>query len=60
VIEPSRRSRQTRRRPRALTKVVAAFAIGLILFAIGIAVGQALNDNPTPGLTVTTTKTIIP
>ena len=28
--------------------------------AVGIAVGAALNDNPTPHLTVTTTKTLIP
>jgi hypothetical protein len=35
---------------------VLAFAI----FAAGIALGAALNDNPKPGLTVTTTKTLIP
>jgi hypothetical protein len=41
-------------------KLVAALAAGLILFAVGIAVGEALHDNPKPGITVTTTKTLIP
>jgi len=30
------------------------------IFAIGVAVGQALHDNPTPNLTVTSTKTLVP
>jgi len=57
VIEPSRR--RTKRRsgpPRWLVTVVAA----ALLFAVGIALGQALKDNPKPNLTVTTTKTIVP
>jgi hypothetical protein len=41
-------------------KLVAAVAAGLILFAIGVALGEALHDNPKPGITVTTTKTLIP
>ena len=52
-----RRSARRRRRPlRWLAGLVLAFAI----FAAGIALGAALNDNPKPGLTVTTTKTLIP
>jgi hypothetical protein len=35
---------------------VLAFAI----FALGIALGAALNDNPKPNLVVTTTKTLVP
>ena len=57
MIEPARR--RTKRRsgpPRRLAAVVAA----VVLFAIGIAVGMALHDNPKPNLTVTTTKTIHP
>jgi hypothetical protein len=57
VIEPSRR--RTKRRsapPRGLVAVVAA----VLLFAVGIALGEALKDNPKPNLTVTTTKTIVP
>lgn len=57
MIEPSRR--RTKRRsgpPRWLVAVVAA----ALLFAVGIALGEALKDNPKPNLTVTTTKTIVP
>ncbi|MDX6400976.1 MAG: hypothetical protein QOF27_1582 [Gaiellaceae bacterium] len=57
MIEPSRRRAERRSGPpRRLVAVVAA----VLLFAVGIAVGEALKDNPTPNLTVTTTKTIVP
>ncbi len=57
MIESSRR--RTKRRsgpPRWLVAVVAA----ALLFVVGIALGEALKDNPKPNLTVTTTKTIVP
>lgn len=41
-------------------KTLAAVAAGLVLLAVGIAIGEALHDNPKPGITVTTTKTLIP
>jgi len=41
---------------RWLAGLLAAAAI----FAAGIALGQALHDNPKPNLTVTSTKTIVP
>jgi hypothetical protein len=57
VIESSsRRGRRRSTPPRWLIAVVAA----ALLFAVGIALGEALKDNPKPGLTVTTTKTIVP
>jgi len=58
VIEPAshRRRRRRRRPPIWLLALVAA----VVLFAAGIALGKALEDNPTPNLTVTTTKTIVP
>ena len=57
MIEPSRRRGKRRSGlPRWLVAVVAA----ALLFAVGIALGQALKDNPKPNLTVTTTKTIVP
>jgi hypothetical protein len=57
VIEPSlRRAKRRSGPPRWLVAVVAA----AILFAVGIALGEALKDNPKPNLTVTTTKTIVP
>jgi len=30
------------------------------VFAVGVAVGEALHDNPKPGITVTTVKTVQP
>lgn len=57
MIEPSRRRTKRRSGPaRWLVAVVAA----ALLFAVGIALGEALKDNPKPNLTVTTTKTIVP
>jgi hypothetical protein len=41
-------------------KVLAAVAVAVVLFVVGIAVGEALHDNPRPGLTVTRTKTVVP
>jgi len=41
-------------------RLLVAVAAGLILFAVGVALGEALHDNPKPGITVTTTKTLIP
>lgn len=37
-----------------------AVAAGILLLAIGIAIGEALHDNPRPNLTVTHTKTLAP
>lgn len=57
MIEPARRRR--RRRAFPVRFVIAAVA-AVLLFAIGIALGEALKDNPRPNLTVTSTKTIVP
>jgi len=43
-----------------MLKVLSAIAAAAILFGIGVAVGEALHDNPTPNLTVTHTKTLLP
>jgi hypothetical protein len=57
VIDPSRRRGKRRSGPpRWLVAVVAA----ALLFAVGVALGEALKDNPKPNLTVTTTKIIVP
>jgi hypothetical protein len=40
--------------------VLVSIAAALLLFAVGIALGEALHDNPKPNLTVTTTKTLVP
>jgi hypothetical protein len=52
---PSRR----RRRPRAVLWL-ALGAVGLVLFAVGVAVGEALHDNPPPGGTRTFVRTLQP
>jgi hypothetical protein len=41
-------------------RVLLAIAAGAILFAVGVAVGEALHDNPKPNFTVTHQKTLIP
>jgi len=33
-------------------------AVALILFLLGVALGQALHDNPTPGSTITLQRTV--
>jgi hypothetical protein len=46
----------TRTRRYALLAVAAA----ALLFVLGIAVGEALHDNPAPDLTVTHQRTLTP
>ncbi|MDX6474410.1 MAG: hypothetical protein QOK22_3226 [Gaiellaceae bacterium] len=48
-----------RRRTRRATWLLVA-AAALILFGLGVAVGEALHDNPTPGITRTTVRTLHP
>jgi hypothetical protein len=58
VIAPSQRRR--RRPRRRWVPWLAGLVAALLLLSVGIAVGMALEDNPQPGLTVTTTKTLVP
>ena len=58
MIASAPRRRRKRRRP--LVRLLVVLAAAAILFGLGIALGEALRDNPKPNLTVTTTKTIIP
>jgi hypothetical protein len=37
-----------------------AVVAAALLFAVGIALGEALKDNPKPNFMVTTTETIVP
>lgn len=57
IVPGERRRRSRRARPPVWLVAVVAAAI---LFLAGVALGMALHDNPTPNLTVTTNKTIIP
>jgi hypothetical protein len=51
--------RRRRRRPLALAWLVR-LAVVVAAFGIGVAVGQALHDNPKPGGTVTYVRTLPP
>ena len=55
---PERRVRPRRRRRRLRRLLVAVVVIAA--FAVGVAVGEALHDNPKPGVTITTIRTIRP
>jgi hypothetical protein len=53
--------RQTRRRRKRRDEIVRwgiRAAVLLIVLAVGIALGQALHDNPEPGASVTLERTI--
>jgi hypothetical protein len=43
-----------------VTRAILIVVAVLVVFAIGIAVGQALNDNPKPGGTQTLVRTLKP
>jgi hypothetical protein len=48
--------RRRRRRP-ARRRLVWWLLAGVVVFAVGVALGQALNDNPQPGSTTTQNQT---
>jgi hypothetical protein len=48
------------RRSRRLLVVAAALILVALAFALGLAVGQALEDNPRPGGSVTKVRTLKP
>jgi hypothetical protein len=49
-----------RRRRRRGVAWVLALVLAALLFAAGVAVGEALHDNPRPGVTTTNVTTIAP
>jgi len=58
VNEPSKRRRPARRSPWPRRAAIAAIA--LAIFAVGIALGQALNDGPPSPSTQTYVRTLQP
>ena len=49
-----------RRRRKSSTRRRIVWVVALVLvFAVGIALGQALGDNPKPGSTITRDQTVI-
>jgi hypothetical protein len=53
-----RRERRRRRRREELTRWGIRIALVLVVFGLGVALGQALHDNPEPGQTVTLERTL--
>ena len=53
-----RHERRRRRRREELSRWAIRVAVALVLFGLGIALGQALQDNPNPGETVTLERTL--
>jgi hypothetical protein len=53
-----RHQRRRRRRREELLRWAIRLAVVLIVFALGIAVGQALHDNPKPATTTTLERTL--
>jgi hypothetical protein len=45
---------------RAAVRLLLGVVLAAMLLIVGIAIGEALHDNPKPGLTVTTTLTLHP
>jgi hypothetical protein len=54
------RRRDRRRRPRqpGVVRWALAALAALLIFAFGVALGEALHDNPKPGSTVTLERTL--
>jgi hypothetical protein len=53
-----RRERRRRRRQGELVRWGIRVLVIVLVFALGIALGQALHDNPKPGNTVTLERTL--
>jgi len=53
-----RHHRRRRRRREELMRWGIRVALVLLVFALGVALGQALHDNPKPGNTVTFERTL--
>ena len=53
-----RRDRRRRRRRQEIVRWSIRVGFALLLFLFGIALGEALHDNPKPGSTVTLERTL--
>jgi hypothetical protein len=53
-----REERRRRRRRHELTRWGVRIGLALVLFLLGVGLGQALHDNPKPGSTITLQRTL--
>ena len=53
-----RQERRRRRRRQEIIRWAIRVGVALLLFVLGIALGQALHDNPKPGSTITLQRTL--
>jgi hypothetical protein len=53
-----REQRRRRRRKQELVRWGLRIGVALVLFLLGVALGQALHDNPNPGSTITLQRTL--
>jgi hypothetical protein len=60
VTLDARIARRQAARRRTWPRVLAAVAAGVVLFALGVALGLALDDRPVPGGTQTFVRTLEP
>jgi hypothetical protein len=57
--EARARRREEQRRRRRLVRAALGLVVAAALFGVGVAVGEALHDNPKPGGTQTHVATIV-
>jgi hypothetical protein len=60
ATDSRQRPRRRRRRRRFPWRVLLAIVVVACVFAAGVALGEALHDNPNPGGTTTTERTLRP
>jgi hypothetical protein len=59
TVNPVERlERRRRRRRQAVTFWAIRGALAIVVFGLGVALGQALHDNPKPGQTITLERTL--
>ena len=58
LTQSERDARRRRRRRAELTRWALRLAVVLVVFGLGIALGQALHDNPKPGGTISLERTL--
>jgi hypothetical protein len=58
LTQPERDARRRRRRRADLVRWGVRLLVVVIVFGLGIAIGQALHDNPKPGGTISFEQTV--